>query len=52
MRRIDEATRYVPLERLPLRPQCGFVSTRAGNLLPENLRWRKLELVVEAPRIV
>jgi len=32
-RRIDEASRYVPLERLALSPQCGFASTEEGNAL-------------------
>jgi 5-methyltetrahydropteroyltriglutamate--homocysteine methyltransferase len=45
-RRIDEASRYVPLENLALSPQCGFASTAAGNLLTEEEQWRKLELVV------
>src|SRR5262247_2583689 len=30
-RRIDEASRYVPIERLALSPQCGFSSTVLGN---------------------
>jgi methionine synthase II (cobalamin-independent) len=45
-RRIDEASRYVPIENLALSPQCGFASTAAGNLLTEEEQWRKLELVV------
>ena len=49
-RRIDEATKYVPMERLALSPQCGFASTAAGNLLTEDEQWRKLELVVETAR--
>ena len=32
-RRIDEASRYVPLEQLCLSPQCGFSSTVEGNAL-------------------
>lgn len=52
MRRIDEAARYVPLERLALSPQCGFASTEAGNLLTEDEQWRKLELVVDTVRKV
>ncbi len=46
-RRIDEASRYVPLENLALSPQCGFASTMEGNLLTEDEQWRKLQLVVE-----
>jgi 5-methyltetrahydropteroyltriglutamate--homocysteine methyltransferase len=52
LRRIEEAARYVPLERLALSPQCGFASTAAGNLLTEEDQWRKLELVVETARRV
>jgi len=46
-RRIDEATKYVPLDRLALSPQCGFASTHHGNTLTEDDQWRKLALVVE-----
>ena len=35
-RRIEEASRYVPLENLALSPQCGFASTMQGNLLAED----------------
>ena len=52
LRRIDEAARFVPLERLALSPQCGFASMVAGNLLTEDEQWRKLELVVETARRV
>jgi 5-methyltetrahydropteroyltriglutamate--homocysteine methyltransferase len=51
-RRIDEAARYVPLERLALSPQCGFASTHHGNTLTEDEQWRKLERVVEVAREV
>ena len=46
-RRIDEAAKFVPLERLCLSPQCGFASTHHGNTLTEDEQWRKLERVVE-----
>jgi len=46
-RRIEEASRYVPLERLALSPQCGFASTLAGNRLSAEDQRRKLALVVE-----
>ena len=52
LRRIDEASRYVPIERLALSPQCGFASTAAGNLLSEDEQWRKLEFVVDTARKV
>jgi 5-methyltetrahydropteroyltriglutamate--homocysteine methyltransferase len=51
-RRIDEAARYVPLERLCLSPQCGFSSTHHGNALSQDDQWRKLELVVRVARAV
>jgi 5-methyltetrahydropteroyltriglutamate--homocysteine methyltransferase len=51
-RRIDEAAKFVPLERLCLSPQCGFASTHHGNTLTEDEQWRKLERVVEVARDV
>ncbi|MGE3914008.1 MAG: hypothetical protein AB7K36_31980 [Chloroflexota bacterium] len=52
MRRIEEATRYVPVENLALSPQCGFASVDAGNLLTWDEQRRKLELVAETARKV
>ena len=46
-RRIDEAARYVPMERLGISPQCGFASVAGGNLLSEEEQASKLSLVVE-----
>jgi 5-methyltetrahydropteroyltriglutamate--homocysteine methyltransferase len=46
-RRIDEAAKVVPLERLCLSPQCGFSSTHHGNALSQDDQWHKLERVVE-----
>jgi 5-methyltetrahydropteroyltriglutamate--homocysteine methyltransferase len=43
--RIEEAARYVPLERLALSPQCGFASTIEGNRLSHEQQKRKLQLV-------
>jgi 5-methyltetrahydropteroyltriglutamate--homocysteine methyltransferase len=51
-RRIDEATKFVPLDDLCLSPQCGFSSTHHGNALSVNEQWRKLERVVEVAREV
>jgi 5-methyltetrahydropteroyltriglutamate--homocysteine methyltransferase len=47
LRRIDEAARIVPLERLAVSPQCGFASVEEGNPLSPDDQRRKLELVVE-----
>jgi 5-methyltetrahydropteroyltriglutamate--homocysteine methyltransferase len=46
-RRIDEATKYIPLEQLCLSPQCGFASTEEGNVLAEEEQWAKLRMIVE-----
>jgi len=52
LRRIDEAAKYVPIERLALSPQCGFASTAPGNQLTWDEQRRKLELVAETARKV
>jgi 5-methyltetrahydropteroyltriglutamate--homocysteine methyltransferase len=46
-RRIEEATKYVPLDQLALSPQCGFASTEEGNILTEDAQWAKLREIVE-----
>src|SRR5271156_3512302 len=46
-RRIDEATKYIPLDQLCLSPQCGFASTEEGNVLAEDEEWAKLAMIVE-----
>jgi 5-methyltetrahydropteroyltriglutamate--homocysteine methyltransferase len=46
-RRIDEATKYIPLEQLCLSPQCGFASTEEGNVLAEDEQWAKFKMIVE-----
>jgi 5-methyltetrahydropteroyltriglutamate--homocysteine methyltransferase len=46
-RRIDEASRHVPLERLAVSPQCGFASTELGNPITPEMQEAKLRLVVE-----
>ena len=47
LRRIEEASRFLPLDQLCLSPQCGFASTSAGNELTIDEQRAKLELVVE-----
>jgi 5-methyltetrahydropteroyltriglutamate--homocysteine methyltransferase len=51
-RRIDEATKYVPLEQLCLSGQCGFSSTVEGNALTADEQKAKLQLIVETAREV
>jgi 5-methyltetrahydropteroyltriglutamate--homocysteine methyltransferase len=45
-RRIDQASKYVPLDQLCLSPQCGFSSTVEGNTLTQAEQVAKLDLVV------
>jgi 5-methyltetrahydropteroyltriglutamate--homocysteine methyltransferase len=51
-RRIDEASRYAPLEQLCLSGQCGFSSTVEGNLLTYDDEVAKLRLIVETAQEV
>jgi len=51
-RRIEEASAYVPVERLALSTQCGFASGISGNLISEDDQWRKLELVLRVAQDV
>jgi 5-methyltetrahydropteroyltriglutamate--homocysteine methyltransferase len=46
-RRIEEASRHVPIEQLCLSPQCGFSSTVEGNVLSYEQEVAKLERIVE-----
>ena len=46
-RRIEEASKFVPLENLCLSPQCGFASTYKGNPITPDVQKRKLEVVVQ-----
>jgi 5-methyltetrahydropteroyltriglutamate--homocysteine methyltransferase len=51
-RRIDEASKFLPLDQLAISPQCGFASDVVGNLLSADEQKRKLEVVVETARAV
>ena len=51
-RRIEEASRYAPIEQLCLSPQCGFSSTVEGNVLSHDEQWAKLRLIVEVAQEV
>jgi len=46
-RRLEEASRYVPIEQLCLSPQCGFASTVEGNVVTYDQEVAKLSLIVE-----
>jgi 5-methyltetrahydropteroyltriglutamate--homocysteine methyltransferase len=45
LRRLEEASRHLPIDQLALSTQCGFASVIEGNELDEGTQWRKLELV-------
>jgi 5-methyltetrahydropteroyltriglutamate--homocysteine methyltransferase len=46
-RRIDEAAKYIPIDRLCISPQCGFASTQEGNRISQEEQRAKLSLLVE-----
>jgi 5-methyltetrahydropteroyltriglutamate--homocysteine methyltransferase len=52
VRRIEEASRFVPLEQLCRSPQCGFASGIAGATMSAEEQFAKLKLVVDAAREV
>jgi 5-methyltetrahydropteroyltriglutamate--homocysteine methyltransferase len=45
LRRIEQASKYVPSENLAVSTQCGFASAASGNLITWEDMQRKLELV-------
>ena len=49
--RVEEATRYVPLERLAVSPQCGFASGVIGAMTAEQQE-AKLRLIGDVARQV
>jgi 5-methyltetrahydropteroyltriglutamate--homocysteine methyltransferase len=50
--RIDEATQYVPVERLAISPQCGFASGEISRTMSLPEQEAKLTLVGEVARRV
>jgi 5-methyltetrahydropteroyltriglutamate--homocysteine methyltransferase len=50
--RIDEAAKYVPLERLGLSPQCGFSGNIGNTVMTADEQMAKLRLVVETARSI
>lgn len=52
IKRINEATKYIPLDRLCLSPQCGFASCEIGNKLTDEEQWAKIKLVQEIAKEV
>lgn len=52
VRRIDDASQFVPLDDLAISPQCGFASTVEGNIITPQDQWRKLDRIVEVAQRV
>jgi 5-methyltetrahydropteroyltriglutamate--homocysteine methyltransferase len=51
-RRLEEASKYAPLDQLCLSPQCGFASTEEGNVLAEDEQWAKMKMIIDISREV
>lgn len=51
-KRLDEAARFVDLDRLAVSPQCGFASVETGNPISAEVEEQKLRLVVDLARDV
>jgi 5-methyltetrahydropteroyltriglutamate--homocysteine methyltransferase len=45
LRRLEEASGYLPSDQLAVSTQCGFASVIEGNEIDVDTQWRKLELV-------
>jgi 5-methyltetrahydropteroyltriglutamate--homocysteine methyltransferase len=50
--KLEEASKFVPLERLAISPQCGFASVDTGNPITHEIQRRKLALVCDLARDV
>lgn len=50
--RINEAAKYIPLERLAISTQCGFASVAKGNAINMQTQQKKLEIVAKVARQV
>jgi methionine synthase II (cobalamin-independent) len=51
-RRIDMASRYIPLDQLALSPQCGFSSGVEAVQLGEDEQWRKFETIIDTAKAI
>jgi len=52
LRRVEEATNYIPLEDLGISTQCGFASVVEGNAIDPLEQWMKLDLVVQTAQSI
>ncbi len=51
-RRLEEASRVIPLERLALSPQCGFSASVVGNRITVEDERHKLRVIAQTARAV
>jgi methionine synthase II (cobalamin-independent) len=47
LRKIEEASKYAPVEQLAISPQCGFGGSADNAFMTPDQQWKKLELLVE-----
>ena len=52
LRKVDTASRYVPVENLSLCPNCGFSGSAADAWVTEDIEKRKLAVLVDAARTI
>lgn len=52
IKRINEAAKFHPLDKLCLSPQCGFASTEEGNVLTEDQQWAKVQPIKDIAKEV
>jgi 5-methyltetrahydropteroyltriglutamate--homocysteine methyltransferase len=48
--RVEDATKFVSLDRLAVSPQCGFASVDTGNPVTPEVQRHKLALVCDLAR--
>lgn len=51
-KRLDNAIKFLPIDRLAVSPQCGFASVDTGNPVTPEAQWRKLTLICDLAREV
>lgn len=51
-RRVDTASRHLPIEQLAISPQCGFTSGVGMVQLPEDAQWRKFETLISTAEAI
>jgi 5-methyltetrahydropteroyltriglutamate--homocysteine methyltransferase len=51
-RKVEAASKYLPVEQLAVSPQCGFSSGVGMPQLPDHVEWRKFEVLVRTAEAV